>query len=281
MNNTFERAQAIVEELRADIDFELDDVITKIVQGLPDDYFTSLSPADQLKPLKALLALGICQINDEIMMRSDDGRQIAVVANQNYPGQLSDILHRLPAELPLTGAKIFTSTDHDFIIDVFDFRSAIAAPENAITPADVAHLVNEVARSTGHPSDVISEFVSHYPPASAILETPGQVAEQFLAYNEVEHSTDTAILWTDATHDQMTRVTISAGQTTARHLFQATAAFLGMKKTDIDRAWLHDIPRDPELKTHVAIASFLLTGQVAREVDALRSFLGDQRGSID
>ena len=33
------RTYDLVEELRADIDFELEDVITEIVRELPEDYF--------------------------------------------------------------------------------------------------------------------------------------------------------------------------------------------------------------------------------------------------
>ena len=116
------RAYEIVEELRADIDFELDDVIASIVRGLPEDYFKMLSRDDQLRQLKALLAMGVCNLDEEIMLRSDDGRQIAVVTRKNYPGLLANILKRIPTESELIGAKIFTSTGHDFIIDVFEFK---------------------------------------------------------------------------------------------------------------------------------------------------------------
>ena len=67
-----QRAYEIVEELRADIDFELDDVIAGIVRGLPEDYFTSLSRQDQLTQLKALLAMGICNLKEEVMLRYDN-----------------------------------------------------------------------------------------------------------------------------------------------------------------------------------------------------------------
>ena len=43
MADNFERTQAIIETLRADIDFELDDVLVKIVNGLPEGYFRSFS----------------------------------------------------------------------------------------------------------------------------------------------------------------------------------------------------------------------------------------------
>jgi len=81
MADNFERTQAIIETLRADIDFELDDVLVKIVNGLPEGYFRSFSDHDLLKPLKALLALGICHLDEEITFSSDNGRQLTVVGD--------------------------------------------------------------------------------------------------------------------------------------------------------------------------------------------------------
>ena len=40
---TQSRTYDLVEELRADIDFELEDVITEIVRELPEDYFQPVS----------------------------------------------------------------------------------------------------------------------------------------------------------------------------------------------------------------------------------------------
>ncbi len=102
---TEQRAYEIVEELRADIDFELDDVITRIVRGLPEDYFTSLSRQDQLTQLKALLAMGVCNLKEEIMLRYDKGRHIAVVSRQNHPGLLANILQRLPRDSKLVAQR--------------------------------------------------------------------------------------------------------------------------------------------------------------------------------
>ena len=64
--NPTNRMYDLVEELRADIDFELDDVITHIVRDLPEDYFHRLKRKDQLIHLKALLAISFCQLEEEI-----------------------------------------------------------------------------------------------------------------------------------------------------------------------------------------------------------------------
>ena len=179
MSDNYERTQAIIEELRADIDFELDDVLVKIVNGLPEGYFRSFSNHDLLKPLKALLALNICHLDEEIMLSSDDGRQLTVVANRNYPGQLANILERLPDETALMGARVFTSKAHDFIIDLFDFKNPANPDQPPVSSNDIAQLIEDVTSITKHSADSVSEFVSHYDHHNRILKYPNQVAEHF------------------------------------------------------------------------------------------------------
>ena len=273
MSENYERTLAIVETLRADVDFELDDVISKIVQGLPDDYFVTLTPSDQLKPLKALLAMGICHLDDEIMMRSEDGQKVVVVANRNYPGQLADILRRLPDSQGLIGAKIFTSRDHEFIIDVFEFEVLLGTADPV---ANLDGLISEVSELTHCSADVVNEFVSHYPPASPILQSSKQIADQLLAYREFAYSDELVIRWSgsEETQSQMTRITVSSSSDEdSRKLLLQVSEFLGQQGLDIEQAWLHDIPLSPESRSHVTIVSFLLEGQVEDESDALRAFL--------
>ena len=187
MSDNFERTQAIIEELRADIDFELDDVLAKIVNGLPEAYFRSFSNHNLLKPLKALLALNICQLDEQIVLSNDNGRQLTVVANRNYPGQLAAILERLPDESALMGARVFTSKAHDFIIDLFEFKRQANEDQPAISGTAIAQLIEDVASITNHSAEAIKEFVSHYDRHNRVLNYPNQVAEHFLAFNEIEH----------------------------------------------------------------------------------------------
>lgn len=275
MTQNFERTQEIIETLRADIDFELDDSLSKIVNGLPESYFRSYSNLDLLKPLKALLALSICNLDDEILLRSDDHCHLTVVANQNYPGQLAGILKQLPDDAPLLGARVFTSKDHDFIIDLFEFKTD-SAKQPLANDDDVQHLVEAVAAATGKSMDVISDFVSHYDRHNRILKYPEQVAEQFLAFEEIEHSRDVVVRWNQVADSSMVQLTVSLGSSTGRYVFLRSAEFLGEQKLDIERAWLDDI-FPPDDSFHVAIASFhvdvnskleLNFDQVAAELEA-------------
>eukprot|EP01047_Picozoa_sp_COSAG01_P017077 COSAG01_NODE_894_length_12903_cov_865.702353_5_plen_298_part_00 len=254
-----QRAHEIVEDLRADIDFELDDVIARIVRGLPEDYFKMLSRDDQLRQLKALLAMGVCNLSEEIMLRSDDGQQIAVVARKNYPGLLANLLKRIPAELELIGAKIFTSTDHDFIIDLFEFKpiekSEPAAPVDWV---DLESTVEAVASKVGSPIDQVRDFVSQYHPGNRILSSPSDVADQFLVCLDSQRMKETAVRWISVGDERTSRVTVASSSRSARDVFRKTAEFFAMRAWDIDRAYLHDFPR--EENAHMAVASFLVAG---------------------
>ena len=253
-----QRAHEIVEELRADIDFELDDVIAQIVRGLPEDYFKMLSRDDQLRQLKALLAMGVCNLDEEIMLRSDDGKQIAVVARKNYPGLLANILQQIPTEIELIGAKIFTSIEHDFIIDVFEFKpNGQSEQVTPIDSVDVETTIEYVAKAVGKPLDQVREFVSHYYPGNRILGSPKDVAEQFLVFLDAERSNETAVRWIDAGDAGQSHVTIASGSRPARDVFRRTAEFLAKRLLDIEQAYLHEIPTD---HGRMAIASFLVSG---------------------
>jgi hypothetical protein len=258
---TEQRAYEIVEELRADIDFELDDVISRIVRGLPEDYFTTLSRQDQLTQLKALLAMGICNLKEEIMLRYDNGRNIAVVSRQNYPGLLANILKRLPKDAMMVRAKIFTSIESDFIIDLFEFKSEnLGDVDQPIRHPEVEQTIEEVAQATGRNIDQIRKFVSHYHLGNRILRSPKEVTEQFLAFDGIDHSNDIVVRWIEVPGAPQTRVTISAKRAEARDVFQMTAEFLAGRGLDIHQAYLHDIPVDAN--SRIAIASFLVSGSL-------------------
>jgi UTP:GlnB (protein PII) uridylyltransferase len=254
-----QRAHEIVEELRADLDFELDDVIARIVRVLPEEYFKILSRQDQLRQLKALLAMGVCNLDEEIMLRGEDGRHIAVVARKNHPGLLANILKRIPSEPELIGAKIFTSTDHDFIIDLFEFRSNDSDESTTLVAQEVImQTIETVAQKTGRPIAEVQEFVSQYDDNNRILTSPDDVSEQFLAFRDIEPSNETSVRWTEVPESDETRVTITSSDLQAKDVFQKTAEFLALRALDIEQAFLHEIPTD--LNGHVTIASFLVSG---------------------
>lgn len=265
--HTTNRAHDLVEDLRADVDFELDDVIANIVRDLPEEYFQRLKRKDQLTHLKALLAINVCQLEHEIIMRSSDGRHVAVVAKQNYPGLLANILKRLPDDQPLIGAKIFTSKTHEFIIDLFEFGLAQTDDDSdLVEPFEVENTVNEVARGTGASIDTISKFVSAYPMESQVLRSPDDIYEHFLAFQDINADTPFSVRLAKS-NPESPRITIAASTLTAREVFQQSAEYFGKQSLDIEQAFLNDLD-DGQQK--IAISSFVLSGSFSdSQVDAI------------
>lgn len=256
-HNTIQRAHDLVEELRAEVDFEIDDVITDIIRNLPEEYFAALAHEDQLTHLKALLAISICNLNSELTLRSDDGRHVAVVARQNYPGLLAKIVTKLPDSQPLIGAKIFTSKTHDFIIDLFEFRTDCPSQfANGPSRLDIEDTINEVAKLTGESVAELSSFAAYYPPGSRVLESPTEIKEHFLAFREARNSKGTAVRWVEKPDSSFRKITVSTGNMRARDLFLKTAIFLSEHQADIEQAFLDDFPIDSY--NHIAISSFVI-----------------------
>jgi hypothetical protein len=265
-----QRAYRLVEELRAEIDFEIDDVISEIVRSLPEEYFVTLSREDQLIHLKALLAISICHLREQITLRSENGRQIAVVARQNYPGMLAKIIADLPDERPLIGAKIFTSTAHDFIIDLFDFQPDATAPiVPGISKLELVDLIAEVAKLIGVAEDRIKPFIESYPQGNPALTSAKEIADHFRAYNEVVRLGQNVVKWLGSGR---ANVVISSANTTARDLFQATAKALSDLHADIDQAFLYDFPH-PHGSGHIAIASFIALGDFPLDATHYQNYL--------
>ena len=258
--DTIQRAHQLVEDLRAEVDFEIDDVIANIIRNLPAEYFENLSIEDQLTHLKALLAISICNLNTELTLRSENGRHIAVVARQNYPGLLARIISQLPTDQMLIGAKIFTSKTHDFIIDLFEFKSSAA--NDSVKPAtklELDDLVETVSKSTGKPMDQVEEFVSFYRPASRVLKSAEIVREHFLAYKEARRNEDVAIRWPGEHSDGVTKLVVSAGHLKPRELLLKITEYLATQNVDVEQAYLDDFRRG--LRDHFAISSLLIAGE--------------------
>lgn len=254
------RTYALIEELRADIDFELEDVITEIVRELPEDYFQRINHADQLVHLKALLALSFCKLQEELMFRSGDGIHIAVIARRNYSGQLADILNRLPRDQNLIGAKVFTSQSHNFIIDLFEFE-APSETESQQPHSDQALKTAAQALVARLDADVetIADFLSNYSPKNQILDQTTSLSEHFLAYQQLSTDKKPAVRVIETSTKNLIRLTTASQRIDARSLVYCVADYLGQASFNIERAYLNDLLFKDSVK--VAIASFILEAE--------------------
>ena len=194
------------------------------------------------------------------MFRSSDGIHIAVIARQNYSGQLADILRRLPRDQNLIGAKIFTSQSHNFIIDLFEFEASKETESqqshsdqalNAAAEALVSRLNADV--------ETIAEFLTHYSPNNQILDQTSSLCEHFLTYQQLRLDKKPALRVIETTTKDLIRLTVASQRIDARSLVHFVANYLGQESLDIERAYLNDLLFKDA--ANVAIASFILESE--------------------
>ncbi|QEG20313.1 NAD-glutamate dehydrogenase domain-containing protein [Mariniblastus fucicola] len=226
-----------IQQLRAEIINQMDDRIADSLQKLPREYFQQIPREDHLQHFKALVAIKVCDIRQEITIRHRNGRRITIVSHQNHPGLLARLIRGLPKELPLVGAKIFTSTDDDFIVDVFDFQHADSNNEvrSDRTSERRKSIIQKVADQTGAENCDVETFVDRYHHEHEILGSPEELSHQFLAFRETAHINDIVVLCGKA-KDGLLKVTVSAASSTTRTMFERAADFFGQRKINIVKA---------------------------------------------
>ena len=237
------RISDLIEEIRADIDFELDDAVTDIVRDLPEEYFQRTKRADQVVHLKGLIASRICQLKSELFLPSHDGSSIAVLGRSNYRGQLANILSELPGKKTrLVGANIYTSKSHDFILDVFEFDQSDSAPSSSAFGADIVFKLGQLA---GEPEPIVLDFLSRV--RTTEFESPNveKLAKFLTASQKLNESA--GIAWTyESTSSDQSNIVVAVRATDERLAFQRVSETLARQSLDIEQAALIVLRHDKD-----------------------------------
>ena len=246
LNNTDQKglSDSQVQQLRQEIIDEMDGRINETFRRLPAEYFRETPAVEYAQHFKALVAIEACDIRQEVLIRQRDGKRITIVSRENYPGLLARLIRTLPDERPLVGAKIFSSADDDFIVDVFDFQDDAASD-----PADLQQLhtadvrleqaIRQVVKLTGVEDVEVRPFIERYSRSHAILESPEDLAHQFVALRETAHINDVRVLCEpDATS---WKVTVSAASATTRTVLGRSANYFGLRDINIEKAVLENV----------------------------------------
>ena len=241
------RAHELIEEIRADIDFELDDAIAEIVRDLPEEYFSIIGHENQITHFKAMVASRICSIEGEMFVPCDDENQIAVIGRQNYRGQLAKILGRLPTGRTIVRANVFTSNSYDFIIDIFDLEPESNRGESfetshaASNPGLSATLVDEVGCSLEKAERFINSFASFRPGEQTAMRLP----QLFEAYNQLG-TQKTVLHWWPNDDCDSPRFTIATRHDDEKLILQTATKLLTEHDVDIVRAKMGVLNRFPD-----------------------------------
>jgi len=229
------RVSDLIEEIRADIDFELDDAVTDIVRDLPDEYFRRMNHENQVTHLKGLMATRICQLNGELFLPSADGSQIAVLGRKNYRGQLANILSELPGKRTrLVGANIYTARSHGFILDVFEFETD-QGPVAAATFSE--EITERLATATSSQIDATRDFLSRIRTTSAKAPNLEKLTRFYKACKKVDASHPVVVDQGEPS-DGRFNIVVAIHAQDERLTFRKTAESLAGLALDIEQAEL-------------------------------------------
>ena len=257
-----------IQQLRSEIISQMDDRIADALQKLPREYFQQIPREDHLQHFKALVAIKVCDIRQEITIRHRNGRRITIISHQNHPGLLARLIRGLPKELPLVGAKIFTSRDEDFIVDVFDFQDTGSEGKNepVVDSEKRKRTIEAVANQTRSAIPDVEQFLDRYHHDHEILNSPDELSHQFVAFRETAHINDIFVLC-DGQQDGLLKVTVSAASSTTRNMFERAANFFGYRNFNIVKAVCENVTyRD---KIPVALLTFVVQVEDPLNPDAL------------
>lgn len=293
-----------IQSLKQEVLNQIDDRIAGVISTLPPQYFDEMEDDERLEHFKAVVAIKVCDIDHEITLRQKDGRRVSVISCENYPGQLARLIKDLPDDFPLVGAKIFTAAEEELIVDVFEFRTDHDNRINdseSLTP-ELAALVEQVAELTGDGLPASEAFIKRYHQGHEILESPEEIADQYIALKETEHINDIKVLWKEKpgvdTHTRTAKVTISAASSTTRAILLRASCFFGYCGHDIRRAICENVivrdvidvalltfhiiyPADAESKTDSQRFCHSLETFLRLDQEIVESFIPDQPSLVD
>ncbi len=229
------RVSDLIEEIRADIDFELDDAVTDIVRDLPDEYFERMDHKSQVAHFKGLIASRICQLNGELFLPADNRSQIAVLGRSSYRGQLAHILSELPSKKTrLVGANIYTARSHGFILDVFEFETD---QQPAVDASFSPEVIEKLSQKTGGDSAAVADFLSRIRNTSAKSPNLDKLSRFFLAHQKVSVENPVVVDQGDSSSELLNLVVAIHAQD-ERATFQMTTESLSNLSLDVEQAEL-------------------------------------------
>lgn len=229
------RVSDLIEEIRADIDFELDDAVTDIVRDLPEEYFLRMTHENQVAHLKGLIASRICELNGELFLPTADGSQIAVLGRKSYRGQLANILSELPGkQTRLVGANVYTAHSHGFILDVFEFESD---QNPSVAETFSSEVVEKLSQKTSSNPEAVEEFLSRIRTTSAKSPDVEKLARFFHAYQKVSAEKPVVVDQGESI-DNLSNIVVAIHSPHERLMFQRTSESLSNISLDIEQAEL-------------------------------------------
>ena len=232
----------LLQSLRRAADRATPDFLNK----MPDPYFRDTDEATLLVHLSAVVAASAAGVTPRMILKDPKEQTWTFVHDQSYRGLLADLVEQLPRDQPLASAKIHTATDGKLVLDVFRFGHASRFDES--DPRQAAKLAAIVAYARGLGDDgALEELPGYVAQCSAdfiMAASPIRIYETWCLAHQVETTDEVVCSMSTQSDPGLARISIVAGNTDTRALFERYVRFFGRLGYDITRAFLDVIRAD-------------------------------------
>lgn len=217
----------------------LEDAAESVWQGfqeqMPPHYFKETAFSTQLSHLHLLAAGAASGVEQDLVLKSQDGGTWTFLTNQSRPGQLGQFLSRLPRNRPLTAARAYTSKDRRWVIDVIEFGKHRS---NDLDNADFEARFRKL--SEGLESTEKERFRAHLQHSESVYlksATAAIAQRHFRLVEEVRANGNLSVNW-ESSEAGLVNLRLVVEGRGARRLFERIARYLGRKGIDIERAYV-------------------------------------------
>lgn len=218
-----------------------DDVWSRFSQNMPERYFLETTRETQLSHLHVLTACQASGIDQDLVMRSKDGHTWTFLTGRSHPGQLGQMLDRLPSDRSLTSARAYTSKDGQWVLDIFELGEKSSQDMDAQEFKELAQSLSQ-----GLKSERQEEFQRHLQGCAPeyLRAVPSAIAQvHFHLVRQARESGDVVVQW-ERINDQLDTVRLTVEGTEAQTYFRRCAQYLGQKGIDIQRAYVTSFQHD-------------------------------------
>ena len=212
-----------------------DHVWARFQKTMPKRYFQETDRETQLSHLHVLTACQASGVDQDMVVRSHDGNTWTFLTGRSFPGQLGQMLERLPKERELSSARAYTSTDGQWVLDIFELgdRSPGGLTEDEFQDIQKALSVDMA------PQDRV-KYSAHLRTCSAeYLRTVARGIAQihFQLIQSVRETGEVTVQW-ERIDEELDTLRLAVVGSEARLYFQRVARYLGHQGIDIERAYV-------------------------------------------
>lgn len=255
-----------IDRVRKEFAAAIEEHMAEALAALPLEYLETVSEQAQVPQLKALLAAQICDSGQEVTIRQQIGSDrlsVIVVSRQNYAGYLAKIIGRLPAEGELLAARVFSSTDKQFVIDTFEFGLQPKLTQMRSLADSELNLSSKIASIAKTSESQARAYIQGCRPGNVSLLSAQEAAENLRVLLTRDHPNRIDVIWEakvgrnmegTGARVQRARVVVFAGNSTTREVFTRAAEFFAMQKIDIESAICESICLEDD--NHLATLTF-------------------------